>query len=514
MKKHIIVIAITTLFPLALSTAQFVLQPWVQVFGTVPGQQLGAEVRGITPTSNLPYKASISSFGSTGLYTLQTPNDTGAQRTFFGGNMLTGDLNGDGYTDVVVRRGGTITTVDTVLVYWGNSTGIDTLNPLRILGENPGDGFVPECIGDVNNDGYEDLITGAIGYPYPYGWGKVYFFFGPNVGSIPSKVLVGDTISFHIGSKCRVADLNNDGNNDLIIQGQVSYPSGNYRYHRIYWGLPDSLNLSNKTEIRGSTDAGGGLACFDANGDGIADLLWTNRDGQGDWVYIHYGGVGFDTIASLKLEDPGVANFGNSIINAGDMNGDGYNDILVAAYRATNTSGFVFVFGGGPQVDGTFDAAVGMDSDSDFGVSVSSVGDVSGDGLADIIVGAPAYDFGISNKGYWGIFKGDSAIRVTNVKEGERLPTIVALHQAYPNPFNPITTIKYDLTQSAHVLLQVFTVLGQQVVTLQEGNQLPGTHSSVFDGTGLASGVYLYRLTARTQDGRTYTDTKTLTLIK
>ena len=64
----------------------------------------------------------------------------------------------------------------------------------------------------------------------------------------------------------------------------------------------------------------------------------------------------------------------------------------------------------------------------------------------------------------------------------------------YPNPFNPSTRITFDLIKSSHVSLTVYDLLGREVNVLVNEVQSAGTHSIAFDGTGLPSGIYLYRL--------------------
>ncbi len=74
------------------------------------------------------------------------------------------------------------------------------------------------------------------------------------------------------------------------------------------------------------------------------------------------------------------------------------------------------------------------------------------------------------------------------------LPEEYTLHQNYPNPFNPSTRISYDLARTGHVTMKVFDLLGREVVTLVDGMQATGNHNATFDGSGLASGIYLCRL--------------------
>ena len=74
------------------------------------------------------------------------------------------------------------------------------------------------------------------------------------------------------------------------------------------------------------------------------------------------------------------------------------------------------------------------------------------------------------------------------------VPDQYVLEAAYPNPFNPSTTIRFGLPESAQVRLVVFDVLGRQVRVLLDGTKEAGTHEVVFDADGLPSGTYLYRL--------------------
>jgi hypothetical protein len=82
----------------------------------------------------------------------------------------------------------------------------------------------------------------------------------------------------------------------------------------------------------------------------------------------------------------------------------------------------------------------------------------------------------------------------TGVAEQPTQPTAFSLSQNFPNPFNPSTLIHYQLAGAGPVRLTVYDILGREVATLVDGIQQQGTHEARFDGGGLSSGVYLYRL--------------------
>jgi len=93
--------------------------------------------------------------------------------------------------------------------------------------------------------------------------------------------------------------------------------------------------------------------------------------------------------------------------------------------------------------------------------------------------------------------------------EEDGLPKTYALESNYPNPFNPRTTITYQLPEFANVTLDVFNILGQRVAQLVDRQQAPGSYTVQFDAANLASGIYLYRL--KTSN---FIQTKTMLLMK
>ncbi|HEX9252189.1 MAG TPA: T9SS type A sorting domain-containing protein [Ignavibacteriaceae bacterium] len=93
-------------------------------------------------------------------------------------------------------------------------------------------------------------------------------------------------------------------------------------------------------------------------------------------------------------------------------------------------------------------------------------------------------------------------------------PQYFSLKQNYPNPFNPSTRIEFNLASESKVTLKVFNLLGEEVVTILNGNLASGNHSVDFRAQNLNSGVYIYRLDAAGIDGSVYSDIKKMTLIK
>ena len=96
-----------------------------------------------------------------------------------------------------------------------------------------------------------------------------------------------------------------------------------------------------------------------------------------------------------------------------------------------------------------------------------------------------------------------------------RIPTEYALYQNYPNPFNPSTRIDFDLPQTSIVTLTVYNILGQEVVSLLNGEEMEmGVQTVTFSEGDLTSGIYFYRIRAEGANGKTFTSVKRMLLMK
>jgi hypothetical protein len=116
----------------------------------------------------------------------------------------------------------------------------------------------------------------------------------------------------------------------------------------------------------------------------------------------------------------------------------------------------------------------------------------------------------------WIVGDGSTIIKTTNggvtsleSSNDDNSPEVFSLSQNFPNPFNPTTTIRYQVKQKTFVSLKIFNVLGKEVGTLVNGEKLPGEYSIDFNGSNLSSGVYFYQL--RTEN---FIQTRKMILVK
>ena len=137
----------------------------------------------------------------------------------------------------------------------------------------------------------------------------------------------------------------------------------------------------------------------------------------------------------------------------------------------------------------------------------------TGTGLPGTDVVALAHDgtFAYAGTGGQGVWRRPmSQMIVTGLAEsGPSGGALFRLGQNYPNPFNPSTTIAYQVPAAGHVTLRVYDMLGREVGTLVDERQVGGSHTVLFDGARLASGVYMYRLTSGA-----FTETRRMVILK
>ena len=104
------------------------------------------------------------------------------------------------------------------------------------------------------------------------------------------------------------------------------------------------------------------------------------------------------------------------------------------------------------------------------------------------------YSFGAGLGDFYLIKTGSDEPPAVPLEQDKIIPKTFILHPPYPNPFNPKTTMEFAVPMAARVNLVVYDVMGRKVATLMDGWRDVGTYKSVFDGSGMASGIYFARM--------------------
>ncbi len=403
-----------------------------------------------------------------------------------------GDVNGDGYDDILIdsmtQNSNGMDSGAAYLIY--GSTSLDSSIDLgdadvKIIGEEAEDyaGRSVSSAGDVNGDGYDDILVGANGQDIGgSGTGSAYIIYGST--SLASSIdlgdadvkLIGETSGDYAGLPISSAgDVNNDGYDDILISAanQDAGGSNSGAIYLIYGStsLASSINLSDAdVKLIGeeaSDDAGNSVSSAgDVNNDGYDDILigapsqnaGENLNGA---AYLIYGSTSLDS--SIDLGDADVKLIGEAYLDsagfavssAGDVDNDGYDDILIYAFddAGGSNAGATYLIYGANSFSPTIN--LGVDSlavrpilkfigeeASDLSINsenISSAGDVNNDGYDDILIGAMGqseggFTAGAAYLGYLNIDEdGDGITSSEGLIPGDDPDDTVAQNSSYYN---------------------------------------------------------------------------------
>ena len=428
----------------------------------------------------------------------------GNEHDAFGGTVTSvGDVNGDGYEDFAVSANGFGAPSEyqkgRVYVYFGGAL-FDTIPDVVFTGEKMysrfGLGLSKRLSnGDVNGDGYDDILISAPGYKREnVSVGKVYLYYGSEViDTIPdwTKIGEGEDI-FYFGYQLSIFDVNGDGYDDMLVGATPAPPHDNPDRNQlsIFFGSDDPDTLVDFFIEHSLSNPPRTLIVQDFSNDSIGDFTFKRSSN----IDLFFGDTLIDTLSDLQLMPmPLTAIY--RLANAGDVNGDGYIDIIFSAQGVAWLAGLYL---GGSPMNGEIDWYI--PGGHGFGTAVNGAGDVNGDGYDDIIIGEShtwATPF------HWGkawIFAGNPDLvdigPAIREDDGRTIPEEFTLHQNFPNPFNSTTRIAYDIDSRSFIDVSIYDVGGKKVRTLVHQVQNTGRYVVVWDGKDdsqkdLSSGIYL-----------------------
>ncbi|MDQ7054351.1 MAG: FG-GAP-like repeat-containing protein [candidate division KSB1 bacterium] len=446
----------------------------------------------------------------------------------FGQALFATDVNGDGVDDLIIGAPGTTADVranaGAVYVLFGraewpshlpmDSTESDILFWGREPEEQLGNAVAS---GDINADGRADLILAAWmgSYPGMIANGKVYVFW--TVDSLsglmdlletPADLTVfGKNNNDFAGVSIAAADFDGDGHDDILIgdhkantpaglDAGVAYAvKGAVRMADTLWfrERPPSLLIMGPSQF---DHFGFAMIAADLNGDGLRDWLVGARQANpvagienGGSVYAFFGHDAFpDTLdlsqnaADIHFYGTDAFGFLGSALAAGDVNGDGLADVVLAAPRATvnarRDAGRVYVLIAGEnwpaewQVnEQTARLTLQISAEAAFFGAALGIGDINGDGLDDLVVGAPGED----QTGIARVLFGSRVLQIANSDRRAVLPQQFRIIGLNPNPFQQTTLLHIELLQpTAQLRLRVFDLLGREVFSKRLSHQPPG----------------------------------------
>jgi hypothetical protein len=395
----------------------------------------------------------------------------------FGGTVAdAGDVNGDGFGDIVVGAygwdiAGGLFDEGAAFVFLGGPGGIVGTDPATanavLLGDNAAGEFGNSVAGagDVNGDGYDDIVIGAHHYDSTIAGGTLgvdgaaFVFLGSPTGIVGTGPATAHAAIFGNQIDCRLGhvvsgagDVNGDGFGDIIIGAPlegIPFPppiaenqgSGNGGAALVFHGSVAGITgtgFDDADRVILPYPAGQPVASQGQLGAGVAGAGNVNGDGFGDvavgsgggYALVFHGSaagiVGSDPVsAATMIANSASVSLDARVTGAGDVNGDGFDDIMVAdtGYPTGITSGghgaFMVFHGSASGITASSTAAADTFIEGDnpvvilgpvqsLGWRMSAAGDVDGDGFGDVIVGGLEFPGSLDLEGIGYVFRGSS----------------------------------------------------------------------------------------------------------
>lgn len=346
-----------------------------------------------------------------------------------------GDVNADGWSDVIVgapQFDNGQNNEGRAFVFLGGASGLATA-PVWTSESNQAAaqfGYAVSGAGDVDNDGYSDVLIGAPFFDNGQAnEGRAFVHLGSAAGPSASAVWTAEADQATASFGATVSgggDVNTDGFSDVMV-GAHLFDNGQINEGRafVYHGSASgpSLTPSWTVESDQANAQFGWSVGFagDANGDGYGDAIvganeYSNGQASEGRAFAYFGApTGLGAVAAWTFEsDQASAELGTDVAGAGDVNGDGFADVIVGSRHYTNgqnLEGRAFVFhssAAGPGASPAWTAESNQVT-ADFGLSVSTAGDVDGDGYSDAVASAPTMDAGQADEGRVFLYPGSPA---------------------------------------------------------------------------------------------------------